>query len=159
MTALSLLSYSQQWKASEMFRLAPMVGPWALQRGAQVAVVVILSLPMFGLLIALAIGLHQASALPLLIPGVVLVPLYAMIPALFEGAIPLAKASEEAKSLGRGCLLMAAMPVGFIFAGAAMAAFAFGVLQDMVLGEILIVGLACWLANNHLKTARWRPME
>lgn len=159
MTALSLLSYSQQWKAAEMFRAAPMVGPWALQRGAQVAVVLILSLPTLVLLILLAIGLHQGNALPLLIPGVILVPLYALIPAVFEGSVPLAKASEEAKSAGRGCLLLAAMPIGFVFAGVAIAAYQFGFLAYMISGETLIVGLLCWAGDKHLKAARWRTME
>ncbi len=159
MTALSLLSYSQQWKASEMFRAAPMLGPWALQRGAQVAVILILSLPTLILLILLAIGLHQGFALPLLIPGVILVPLYALIPAVFEGSIPLAKASEEAKSMGRGCLLLAAMPVGFVFAAVAIAAYQFGLLTYMILGEMVIVGALCWAGDNHLKKTRWRTME
>ena len=100
---LGLLQYSQQWQASDLFRAAPLSGPAPLCHGARRAVLCLLTLPvlvLFGL-IAWAVQ-PDSSTLALLLPGVIALPVYAMIPCLGGKGVPLSIPTEEAKSAGRG---------------------------------------------------------
>ncbi len=103
MMSLNVLQYSQQWQASDIFRAAPMAGPAALCNGARRAVLCFLTLPMlllFGLVTRLMH--HDNSTLLLLLPGIMALPVYAMMPCLMGEAVPLSKPTEEAKSTSRG---------------------------------------------------------
>jgi hypothetical protein len=158
-TALNLMSYSQQWKASEVFRLAPVTGPYALQRGAQVASIVLLAIPMAVLVVFLSFVLHQASALPLALPGIFLVPLYAFVPPVLERAIPLSRASEEARSANRGCLLVVAMFFSMAISGLMVGAWLIGIFWYVVAAEVIVVSVACILGNRYLKRQPWPLLE
>jgi len=159
MSALNFLAYSQQWKASEVFRMAPMRGPWAIQRGAQVATVVLLVLPMLIVLIGLAFALHQVAYLPLVLPGLLLVPAYALVPALLQGSVILSQPSEEAKAASRGCALVGVMFVAMGFAGVAMLAWQLEWFTFVLSVEIVLVLAFCFIANGRLKVKPWRVEE
>jgi hypothetical protein len=157
--ALNLLSFTQQWKASELFRLTPIRGPWAIQRGAQVAVMVIFVLP---IVLADAIytcfipGIHF---LPLLLPAVMLLPVYALLPALITGSVPLSMPTEEAKAAGRGFVIMFAMFAGIGIGVASAIAWRFGFFWYLTCLEAVVVSIFCLLADRHLRGVRWKSAE
>jgi ABC-2 type transport system permease protein len=70
--ALSMLQYSQQWQASDLFRYAPMRGPAAIYHGARRAVLLFLTLPILlvlGIIVGLLHGLNNQFFL--LLPGII----------------------------------------------------------------------------------------
>ena len=79
---LDLLQYSQQWQASDIFRAAPMAGPGDLCHGARRAVLGLLMIPVF-ILIGLIVWVaqHNVSHLLLFLPGLILLPIVALVPA------------------------------------------------------------------------------
>src|SRR2546425_3766576 len=77
----------------------PCGGPAAICHGARRAVLCLLAVPtlvVFGLIAWLL--RREASFLPLLIPGLMALPVYAMIPCLHGEGVPLSAPIEEAKS-------------------------------------------------------------
>jgi len=158
-SALNMLSYSQQWRASEAFYAAPIPGPWPFQRGAMVAVSVFLMTPLIGVLVVLAVVMQQLSAVPLLLPGLLLIPVYSYVPALLEGAVPLSRASEEAKNATRGCLTGLSIIPAFVVSGGAIAASLAGFLLPALLAEAALVALFVFAARRHLQRAGWRVRD
>ncbi|HZM06761.1 MAG TPA: hypothetical protein VFC44_27480 [Candidatus Saccharimonadales bacterium] len=115
--ALDLLRYSQQWQAGDLFRVAPMKGPGALCDGARRAVLLILTLPVLGLLVVLTRLLGSGNLhLPLLLPGIIALPVYAMLACVGGDALPLSLPTEEAKSAGRGVKMIMVMMVSALLA-------------------------------------------
>jgi hypothetical protein len=155
MMGLNLLTFSQQWKASEVFRIAPIRGPWPIQRGAMVAVNVLLVLPMVVLLSAFAVFTRGVSSLPLLLPGLLPVPVYSRIPELLQGTVPLSRAGEEAKSAGRGCFFIFSQFFAFIVAGIALGCNSMGWLYYMLVVEACGVAGFCFAVKGRLESAPW----
>ena len=89
MLGLTMLRYSQQWQAADLFRVAPVDGPAAFCHGARRAVLFFLGFPaliVFGVILWL---IHKNSAsLLLLLPGMIALPIYALIPCLGGKAVP-----------------------------------------------------------------------
>jgi ABC-2 type transport system permease protein len=134
--ALDLLRYSQQWQAADLFRIAPMKGPGPLCDGARRAVLLILTFPVVGALVLLARLLGSANAhLPLLLPGIIALPVYAMLACLGGNAVPLSLPSEEAKSAARGLKMIAVMMVSGLLALAATLSWNYGWFRWMLLLE------------------------
>jgi hypothetical protein len=158
LTALNCLSFTQQWKASEVFLFTPVKGPWALQKGAMVAVNTLLVVPLTLILLVFGLATHAGSDLIMVLPGLLLVPVYGRIPALLQGSIPLSRATEEAKAVGRGCLTMLTPFFGLAVAGIALACRGFGFLPYMLLTEVAGVVIFCLLAKRPLKDRPW-PLE
>jgi hypothetical protein len=100
-----------------------------------------------------------SSHLPLLLPGVIALPIYALVPCLNGGAVPLSLPTEEAKSASRGLSMMGVMLISAIVAAIATAAWAYNLFKWFLLLEILAAigvywGLRVWSAG-----ARWESME
>jgi hypothetical protein len=157
--ALNLLSFTQQWKASELFRLTPIQGPWAIQRGAQVAIMVIFVLPIVLADAVYTCFIPGVQFLPLLLPAVMLLPVYALLPALITGSVPLSMPTEEAKSAGRGFIIMFAMFGGIGLGVVCSIAWGFGKFWYMVGIEAFCVTVFCFLADHHLRGVRWKSAE
>jgi ABC-2 type transport system permease protein len=158
--AINLLQYSQQWQASDIFRAAPMRGPASLCNGARRAVLCILALPplaMFGLIVYMAH--HQGSELLLLIPGIILLPIYTLIPSLRGEAVPLSRPSEEAKSASRGLEVMAVVVVSVVISLLASLALSVGLFWWFVLGETIIAGGVYAIFRRWLENSVWSPLE
>jgi hypothetical protein len=156
LSALNLLSFTQQWKAAEVFLVAPMRGPWPIQRGAMVAVSVMLVVPLVVLLIAFALFEHEAFALPLLLPGLLLVPVYGRLPALLLGSVPLSRPTEESKVAMRGCLTMVAPFLGMAAGMVAIGLQSLGWLPEMLLVEACAVAGFCLAVKRRLETTPWQ---
>jgi hypothetical protein len=157
---VSLLQYSQQWPASDIFRAAPMDGPARLCDGARRAVLCLLTLPML-----LAFGVitwwvtPQVSHLLLMLPGIVALPIYAIIPQLGGGAIPLSMPAEEARAAGRGLRMMVAMLAASGLSGLVAWSWHAGWFHWLLLCEtVLAAGLYAAMRAS-LRSTRWPAME
>jgi ABC-2 type transport system permease protein len=160
MMSLNLLQYSQQWRASDIFRAAPMAGPMALCNGARRAVLCFLTLPLLAVFAGIAWLINQdASQLALLLPGVLLLPVYALVPCLLGEAVPLSKPTEEAKSTARGMVMLVMMVPAFALSGIAYWAWSTGWFWWLLLGETVIVAVAYAGMRAALAKLRWSPAE
>jgi ABC-2 type transport system permease protein len=158
--ALNLLQYSQQYQASDLFRAAPMAGPAQLCHGARRAVLFLLTLPMlalFGLVIWFLYA--QVSLLALLLPGLLAIPVYALIPSVGGKSVPFSLPAEEAKSAGRGLTMIGVMLVSMALSGISLWAWSTGWFWWFLLAETIVaVGLYVTLRAS-LASVRWKPME
>jgi hypothetical protein len=156
---LTILQYSQQWQASDVFRAAPMLGPAPLFHGARRAIVCFMALPVilvFGLIILLVS--HDISQLLLLLPGVIALPIFTLIPGLGGRGVPLSLPTEEAKSTSRGLALMAAFIASMVLAGIVSWAWNGGWFWWLVVGETIIAA-GLYLAMRHsISNARWSSL-
>jgi hypothetical protein len=124
---LTLIQYSQQWQASDLFRAAPIAGPAPLCHGARKAVLCLLTLPVllvFGVIAWVLRG--QASSLALLLPGIIALPVFALLPNLGGKGVPLSLPTEEAKSTNRGSLMIGVMVVSGLLSAVASWAWSGG---------------------------------
>jgi ABC-2 type transport system permease protein len=158
--ALDLLRYSQQWQAADLFRVAPMKGPGPLCDGARRAVLFVLTIPVVGALVLLARLLGSGNShLPLLLPGIIALPVYAMLACLNGNAVPLSLPSEEAKSAGRGVKMIAVMIVSGLLALVATLSWNYGWFRWLLLLEaIAAIGLYFPMRAS-VGLARWTSLE
>jgi len=161
MSALNLLQYSQQWQAADVFRVAPMAGPAQLYHGARRAVLCFLTLPLLVLFGSVAWWLMRGdvSRLALLLPGLIALPVFSLIPGVVGHAVPLSVPTEEAKSAGRGLRLFAATLVSMAVSGLAMWAHSAGWFQWFLLGEIVLMIAVYAGLRVRCASMRWPPME
>jgi hypothetical protein len=157
---LTLLQYSQQWQASDLFRAAPLPGPAPLCHGARRAVLCLLGLPT--LLFFAALGWwfpKESSQLALLLPGIIAVPIYALVPNLGGKGLPLSLPIEEAKSANRALSMIGVMLVSLALAGLATWSWVAGWFKWLLLGEIIVVACLYPVFRHWVTSARWPSME
>jgi len=158
--ALGLLQYSQQWQASDLFRAAPLSGPAQLCRGARWAVLLFLTAPLLVLFGGVLYWFVGPSRLFLLVlPGILALPIFSLVAQLRGAGVPLSRATEEAKSTGRGLIMIAVMLLAGI--GSALSAWAFsaGWFGWFLLAEaiaVLVVGL---VLTRIIAASTWSPIE
>jgi hypothetical protein len=158
--ALDLLRYSQQWQAADLFRVAPMTGPGPLCDGARRAVLCILTLPVVGAFVLLAQLLGSGNAhLALLIPGIIALPVYAILPCLGGGAVPLALPTEEAKSAGRGVKMIGVMMASGLLALLATLSWNYGWFGWLLLAETVCVAGLYLPMRAAVGSARWTSLS
>jgi hypothetical protein len=151
---LQMLQYSQQWQASEIFRAAPMIGPAQLCNGARRAVLCLLALPML-LLVGLIVWLLRGDLTPLILflPGIIALPVFALVPNLGGRGVPLSLPTDAAKSAGRGLNMIVVMAITFGLAEVAALAWTQGWFWWLVLGEAIVaVCLYCGMRLSLSKT-------
>lgn len=158
--ALSLLQFSQQWQASDLFRAAPIPGPAALCAGARQAVTCFISLPL-ALIFALLVLLmsHERTELALLLPGLVSLPIFTLSPHLGGRAIPFSKAGEEARSARRGLDLFGMMFISAILSMVATWAWLTGWFPWLLLAESVLAGIVYTIMRASLARTPWPSME
>jgi len=157
---LTMLQYSQQWQAADLFRAAPMAGPAPLCHGARRAVLCLLTLPMllfFGVMACIL--WRQASDLALLLPGVIALPVFALLPNLGGRGVPLSLPTEEAKSASRGLQMVGVMIVSGILSAVASWASSAGWLGWLLLCELVVASILYVVLRASISAARWPPME
>ena len=157
---LKLISFSQQWQAADLFRVAPLAGPMPLCDGARRAVLLFLTVPMLIVFGVLAFFLGRGSShLPLLLPGLLAVPIYALIPCIGGKAVPLSTPTEEAKSAGRGLSMIGVMLISIVLAAMATLAWSKGIFHWFLLAEaVLAIGIYAVMRVTFAGTP-WPSME
>jgi ABC-2 type transport system permease protein len=157
---LDLLQFSQQWQASDIFRVAPMAGPAELCSGARRAVVCVLAIPSTILLAFLIwIVQHNVSHLALFLPGLLLMPVMSLVPAALNRGIPLSLPNEEIKSAGRSMKTMIIMFGAIGISIVASMAQKFGYLWWMILAEVVILVPTYFGLLALASRRRWKPLD
>ncbi len=160
MMGLNLMQYSQQWPAADLFRIAPIAGPAQICNGARWAVLIFLTLPLL-VVIGLAAWFLRGQNLhaELVLPGLIALPIYALIPCVGGKAVPLSLPTEEAKSAGRGIRLVGVMIISSALAGLSLAAWSGGWFRWLLLSEAVVgIALYAWM-RLRANSARWQSME
>jgi hypothetical protein len=96
--------------------------------------------------------------LMLLLPGLLAMPVYSMMPSL-TGSIPLSQPTEEAKAAGRGLTMMGIIVLSMITAGLATFAWHAGYFWQFLVGESLVTLAAYVLLRRFLARAPWPAIE
>jgi hypothetical protein len=157
---VSMLQYSQQWQASDVFRAAPIFGPAPLCHGARRAILCFLALPLVAVF-AIVACLIQAdkSQLLLLLPGVIALPVYALISNLGGKGVPLSLPTDESKAAGRSLMMIAVIPISMAISGLASWAFASGWFWWFALAETVLVAVLQVAMFSSINTTRWPALE
>lgn len=157
---LGMIRYSQQWQAADIFRAAPQSGPAPFCHGSRRAVLVFLTLPMLVFFGGLAWLLQRHNPqLILLLPGMIALPLFALVPCLRGQAVPFSLPTEEAKSAGRGLTMMGVMIIAAALSALAVLARHKGWFHYFLLGEIAIAVVIYLGLRSSINKARWPAME
>jgi ABC-2 type transport system permease protein len=159
MFALSLLQFSQQWRAADIFRAAPIAGPARICHGARRAVLCFLAGPAiiaFGILIWFTQG--DIVQLFLLVPGLIAMPVYALVPSLF-GSVPFSQPVDEAKSAGRGLSMIGTIFAAGVIAAVATLAWTAGFFWYFVTVELLVAIGSYAVLRFYLNRRRWSPLD
>jgi hypothetical protein len=154
---LGLLQYSQQWRAADIFRIAPIAGPAPICHGARRAVLCFLAIPAivaFGILAWFT--QRDAVQLFLLLPGFIAMPVYALIPSL-GGAVPLSQPTDEAKSASRGLSMIGIILVSMMIAGVATLTWIGGFFWYFVAIELMVAICLYTAMSVKLNRKRWAP--
>ncbi|MBI1840285.1 MAG: hypothetical protein HYR88_05465 [Verrucomicrobia bacterium] len=160
MEGLNLLRYSQQWQAADIFRAAPLPGPGPLCHGARRAVLCLITLPAVLIYALLALALsREPSILILILPGMLALPVFAMIPCLRGQAVPLSLPPEEAHSAGRGVRAIAVMAFSAAIPSLALWARSAGRLGWFLAIEALLMGTAYFAMRRSIRGAAWPSIE
>ncbi|HEX4263657.1 MAG TPA: hypothetical protein VH597_04905 [Verrucomicrobiae bacterium] len=158
--ALDLIQYSQQWQASEIFRVAPMTGPAELCRGARRAVLWLLAAPLIAIVATVIWCVERnVSHLLLFVPGIILMPVVAMIPALLHRGVPFSLPNEESKSAGRALKMILVVPLAMILSGLSTWAFSGNWFVWLLLGELIVVIPIYMLFRIVAARQRWQSLE
>jgi ABC-2 type transport system permease protein len=158
--AIDLLQFTQQWQASDIFRVAPVAGPAEICHGARRAVLCLLALPAF-IVIGFIVWVAQRhfSHLLLFLPGVILMPIVSLIPAAMNRGVPLSQPNEEAKSAGRSLKMIAVMIVAAGLSGISAWAFSAGFFGWMLLAELVVAVPVYFGLLALISRLRWPPMD
>jgi len=156
---LQLLQYSQQWQATDIFRTAPLAGPANLCHGARRAVLCLLALPMM-VLVALVVWLLNRDVTQLLLftPGLVAMPIFALVPQMRGDGVPLSLSIDAAKSANRGLSMLGVMFVAFALAGLASFAWSHGWFGRFMGGEIIVASILYFFMRSKLSAEAWQPI-
>ena len=157
---LQILQFSQQWQASDVFRVAPMAGPAQICHGARRAVICLLTLPMLlavGLVVWLLVG--DPAQLILFLPGMIALPVFALVPSLGGKGVPLSAPTDAAKAAGRSLNIILVMIIAFALAGVTELAWLHGWFCWLVIGEMVVAAGIYGIMLAVIGRARWAPAE
>lgn len=157
--ALNLIKYSQQWRAAELFLATPIPGPGPLVKGARVAVVTLITIPMVTLVTVGIWALAGLDAVPMILIGVIALPAYTYLPTLSGNAVPLSNPIEEGKRAQNGPIMMLGMFGSFGLAGLAAVAKNYDLFIPFLLVETLISLGICLLVRAQEKKMDWRRYD
>jgi hypothetical protein len=121
-------------------------------------VLLFLTFPLLVILAAIA-GHAGRSHVLLLFPGVIALPVFALLPHLGGHGVPLSVAAEEANSAGRAIFMFVAMGISAGLSGLAYWAWIAGWYGWFLLGEALVAGIVYALLRRSISRAHWSSME
>jgi len=160
LTGLQILQYSQQWQAADIFHAAPLAGPARLIHGARRAVMLFIAFPMI-LLMGPVVWLLSGTLynLILMLPGIIAMPVFALVPSIGGRGMPLSMPAEAAKSAGRGLHMILVMMISFALAGLAYFSWSQGWFWYLVIGESILAATLYCVMRNSLARVRWSFIE
>lgn len=160
-TAMMLLRRSEQWRAADVFRMAPLPHWTPLFHGARKAVLCWLAVPAVLLVAAILAAMRGswtpfAMALPILIAVVVC----SCVPGLVSPWLPLSQPNSEQHGMSIGCIalgavIMGAMLTGMLAAGMDRLGWFW---PFLAMASVLGVGLQALFVRS-MRNRRWRPAE
>jgi len=157
---LDLVQYSQHWQASDIFRAAPMAGPAQLCHGARRAVLYFIAIPAFLILGTIVWFIHHNIAeVALFLPGMILIPIVALVPGALGRGVPLCLPNEEAKSAGRGLKMMGVMILSVLLSLVAIWAYQSGWFWWFLLAEIALAVPVYLALRAKTSRQRWRSID
>jgi ABC-2 type transport system permease protein len=160
MMAIGLVHYSQQWQASDLFRWTPLVSPAPLCHGARRAVLCFLGVPLLAMYAVLILVIQREfSALLLLLPGMIAMPVFSLVPSLDGSGVPLVSPTEEAKGAGRGLAVMVFSLISFVLVGLTMWSWKEGWFALFVVGETVVAVIVYATIHRKFADMRWRKLE
>lgn len=160
LTAMGLLQFSQHWQAADLYRLAPVPGPGRFILGAVVAIGTVLIVPALSVLGAVMTFLPGGlKHLPLLLPGLIALPVYALAPGAIDKTVPLSKPTEESKSALRGASMFLMMMSAMLLPGLGLAAKHFDAFGVFLAIEAVVSAVACFALVRVISGKRWDPIE
>jgi hypothetical protein len=137
---ITMLQYSTQWAASDLFRMVTVSGPAPICDGARRAVLLFLTLPI-GILFVGACWFIEPDPrhLLLLLPGIIALPIYALWPNIGGAAVLLSQPPEESTAASRLLPMILVMFLSMAISGAGLACWHFGVFWWLIAIEIPVV--------------------
>ncbi len=157
---LNMFQYSQQWQASDIFRAAPIPGPAPLCHGARRVILCFLTFPVLAIFLVLVWLLHKdLSQFCLLLPGIIALPIYALVPAVIGHAVPLSSPIEEAKSAGRGLTMVLVMFISIALSGLASFAWERAWFWQFLSVETIAAAILYFVMRSMLDRIRWKSAE
>ncbi len=157
---IGLLQYSQQWQAADIFRVAPLPGPAPLNRGLRRAVLVMLTVPVLILYASVAwLFGGNISNMALLLPGLIAIPVYMIIPCLKGEAVPLSQPADEAKSAGRGVRMIGFLVASMTLTAVTVWAWSTGWFHWLLIGESVVVAALYPFLRSIAARAQWTPID
>lgn len=156
MFAMNLLRFSQHWQAADVFLATPTPGPGPIIIGGRKAVGLFLVLPAVATLVLsswLIIG--KAEAALLLLPGILMLPVFTRFSLGKGGDLPLSLPGEEAKSAGRGLVVMVAMFGAMAIAGVAILAKSYGYFYPYLAIQAIAVAVFVILKDRRTRSLSW----
>jgi len=94
----------------------------------------------------------------LLLPGVIALPVFTLVPGLGGRGVPLSLPTEEAKSTSRGLAVMAAFIASMLLAGIVSWAWNDGWYWWLVLGETIVAAGLYLAIRQSIGKARWSSL-
>ena len=98
-------------------------------------------------------------SLLLLLPGILVIPLYALLPGLSGRVMPLSQPTESARAAGRGLRMFGVMFVSMALAGIATFTWYKGWFAPFLLLETGVVAALYFLFRLRVNTTPWPAIE
>lgn len=160
LTAIPLLQFSEGWRAAEVLRLAPLAGPAAIMHGTRRAVLALLVLPLLLVFVVISVALGgDATTFQLVLPGVLALPVYALIPSVQGTGLPLSRAADAPGSAGRTGSMLLMMFTSSLHAGLAWFAHRQGLFWWFMAVEAVIVVVLYRLLRAKADRAGWPDVD
>lgn len=107
MMAMDIIECSEQWRASGIFQFTPR-GKWQLLfNGVRKAAIALFAVPALVLLAAAEFFFkHAASQCLLVLPSLLAIPVWSLVPGVANPWLPLSKAFDSRAQSFRGCIMM-----------------------------------------------------
>jgi hypothetical protein len=123
-------------------------------------VLLFLTLPLILLLFVITLGMHTSlSQLILFLPGLLSIPIFALLPGLLGKDVPLSQPPEDAKAANRGMAMFGMMIVALALAGVATLAWAQGWFHWLLLVEAVVVAVFYIYGRARLNRMKWEPIQ
>ncbi len=155
-----ILRHSQQWQAADIFRATPVPRPAVLGHGARKAVMLVLALPAVIFFIAMVLIFDaDRSQMALVLPGVIAMPVFALVPGLDGGGVPLSRPTDETNATRRGLLMFLVNIAALVLGGLALWAKTLGWLGWFLAAESVAVIALVIVMRMIIHREPWPSLE